>query len=282
MRIEWNIFGSTLVALLATFVTLQPFSSNAQETIRIGGTGSALGTMKLIAKSFEKSHPSLKVMFVPSIGSSGAARAVAKSSLDIGLMGRPLKKEEASLGLTATAYAKTPFVPVVHDKMRLAGIINSDIESIYRGTLRTWPDGQRIRLVLRPAADFDTELVKSITPGMKSLVEAALLREGMLKAKTDQDNLNIIEKTRGAFGFSTLAQLVSENRRVRVLSLNGIRPSLESLAGGSYPLSKTFSLVTGQHPSRSVKTFCAFILSADGRAILKNTGNIPLPAEAGK
>ncbi len=282
MHIAGKTYGSALILLLTAFLTLSPLASNAQETIRIGGTGSALGAMKSIAKAFEKSNPSIKVIFTPSIGSSGAVSAVAKGSLDIGLMGRPLINDELTLGLVPIMYAKSPFVPVIHNKMRINNITSKDVESIYKGTLTTWKNGERVRLVLRPASDADTGLIRQITPEMNSLVDAAQQRKGMLLAKTDQDNLNIIEKTPGAFGFTTLTQVVVEKRKIRILSLNGVHPNLKTLASGSYPFLKTFSIITVRQPSRPVKIFCDFVRSAVGRTILEKTGNIPLSAEAVK
>ncbi len=282
MHIARKTYGSVLILLLTVFLTLSPLTSSAQETIRIGGTGSALGAMKLIAKTFEKSNSSTKIIFMPSIGSSGAVRAVAKGSLDIGLMARPLINDELTLGLVPIVYAKSPFVPVIHNKMRINNVTSRDVESIYKGTLKTWKNGEHVRLVLRPASDVDTGLIREMTPEMNSLVDAALQREGMLLAKTDQDNVSIIEKTPGAFGFSTLTQIIAEKRKIRVLSLNGVRPNLETLASGSYPFSKTFSLITVKQPSRPVKIFCDFVRSAVGRTILEETGNIPLSAEAAK
>src|SRR4030042_4023517 len=86
----------------------------AEGVLKIGGTGTSLGSMQLLAKAFEKSHPGIKVVVIlPSIGSSGGIKAVSKGSIDIGLSARPLKDEERNLGVLTTEYARTPFILVI-------------------------------------------------------------------------------------------------------------------------------------------------------------------------
>ena len=46
------------------------------ETVKIGGTGFALGVMKMLAESFEKQYPGVKIQVFPSLGSSGGIKAV--------------------------------------------------------------------------------------------------------------------------------------------------------------------------------------------------------------
>jgi phosphate transport system substrate-binding protein len=282
-RIARQKFGVALLSIVIAVVILLPFPSAAEEVVlRIGGTGTSLGTMKVLADAFQKSHPTIKVVVMPSIGSGGAIRAVPKGSLAVGLISRALTVEEKQTGLSATEYAKTPFVPVVQSDITITDVATADLEKMYRGETQTWPNGERIRLVVRPQADADTTLLRTISPGMDKAVDIAWSRDGMLRATTDQDNTDMLEKTPGAFGFSTLTQMVTEKSRLKMLSLNGIQPSLSALAQGSYPLAKTLSILTVKDPSPPVRMFRDFVLSSEGRAILEKTGNIPVTARTGR
>jgi phosphate transport system substrate-binding protein len=274
--------GSILASLFAAFFAVLPIVSHAQEVLWIGGTGSALGSMKILAKAFERSHPAIKVMVMPSIGSGGAIRAVSKGSLNVGVVSRSLTDEEKHMDLTVIEYAKTPFVPVAENRIKVRDLRFEEIEKIYRGEMQTWPNGERIRLVVRPAADADTALIRKISPEMSKAVDIALSREGMLQATTDQDNADLLEKTPGAFGFTTLTQILTEKSRLKILSLNGVQPGLSALAQGSYPLAKTLSLLTIKDPLPSVRKFRDFVLSPEGRALLEKTGNIPVAGSVDK
>jgi phosphate transport system substrate-binding protein len=245
----------------------------AAETMKIGGTGNALGSMKLLASVFEKSHSDIKVMVLPSLGSSGGISAVSKGAVDIGLSSRAFTDQELSLGLQKIEYAKTPLVPVTSAGMNVPGLSSGEIIKILRGEMQVWPDGNRIRPVLRPAAESDTITVKNISPEMSKAMDIALERLGMLIALTDQDAADMIEKIPGSFGFSTLAQIISEKRRVKVLAYNGVLPGIHSLSDGSYPCFKVLYLVIQKEPSVPVRQFIDFVLSDEGRKILEESGN---------
>jgi len=152
---------------------------------------------------------------------------------------------------------------------------------VYRGETQTWPDGQRLRVVLRPASDSDTLLIKTLSAEMDQAVDAALSRPGMLSALTDQDSLDAAEHTPGALALSTLTHILTEKRSVKILALNGVKPSLQTLADRTYPLYKTFFAVTRREPSEQIRRFISFIQSPKGRKILEASGNLPNASSKG-
>lgn len=139
-------------------------------TIRIGGTGGALGTMQQLAKAFKKTHPEVNIVLFPSLGSSGGIRAVQEGALDIAISSRPLDDAEHNRGLVAIEYAKTPFVFVISSKSSITGLTTRQAVEIYEGGMQSWPDGSPIRLVMRPERDSDTALLKSMSDAMKNAV----------------------------------------------------------------------------------------------------------------
>lgn len=259
--------------LICSSIIFSPQVS-AAETLKIGGTGTALGSMKLLAAAFEKAHPDITVTVLPSLGSTGGISAVAKGALDIGVISRTFKDEELSLGLQKIEYARTPLVPVTSAGMSISGLSSGEVEKIFRGEMQEWPDGARIRLVLRPASESDTLSIKNISPEMNEAVDAALKRQGMLIALTDQDSADMIEKIPGSFGFSTLTQIISEKRRMKVLAYNGVLPGIRSLSDGSYHFFKALHLVVRKGPPALVRKFIDFVRSDEGRKILEESGNV--------
>ncbi|MBI5055848.1 MAG: substrate-binding domain-containing protein [Nitrospirae bacterium] len=267
-----------IVVLSALSITLSlfsaPYAYSAENELKIGGVGSALGTMKVLGLAFEKAHPGIRVKIFPSLGSTGGIKAAAEGSIDIGLSGRGLQGTEVSLELSITEYSKTPLVLVANKSVRASGLTTREIVEIYKGEKLAWPDGQRIRLILRPSHDSDTLVIRKITPEMGRAVEAALSREGMLAAATDQENADIIEKTPGAVGFSTLSQIVSEERRLQILTYNGMSPGVNNFASGHYPIFKSLFIVTKHQRSDKVNKFLDFIKSPEGRKILEEYGSL--------
>lgn len=240
--------------------------------IKIGGTGGAIGTIKELAAAFQKKHPEVSVVVVPHLGTRGGIKAVMEGAIDIGLAGRSLNPAEIAMGLNGTEYASSPFVFVTSNAAGM-NLTLDKIARIYTGEIRQWPDGTQIRLILRPEGDIDTIILKGISPEIEEAVKKARTREGLTVAMTDQDSADIVEKLSGSFGTTTLTQIISEKRHFTVLPLNGIIPGLKTIANGTYPFYKNFTMITGPKPSPVARSFIEFVKSKEGRSILMKTGN---------
>ena len=258
------------VAFLALLLVSGPRSAVA-EMVRISGTGGAIGTMRILGEAFRKTAPGVRVDILPVMGSSGSVKAVLAGRLDIGLSARTLRSEERALGVVETKYARTPFVFCVNNSLKMTGLTMEGVAGIYGGR-RDWENGRRIRLVLRPPEDSDIPVLKGMSPAMREAVEVALRRKGMIMAMTDHDAADAIESVPGAFGGTTLSLLLSEKRALRMISLDGITPSLRAMNDRSYPYAKTFYMVTKNNPPASVRRFIDFVFSPAGAAILATNG----------
>ncbi len=242
-------------------------------SIRIGGTGSALGGIKAVAQAFEKRNPGIRVKVLPSLGSGGGIKALFSGAVDIALSARKLSEAEQSQGAIAIEYARTPFAFVTSERTGNVALSLDQVAAVYRGDKQRWPDGTPIRLVLRPETDVDTVFLRTLSPVMEKAVHHALRQEGMLTASTDQDNADLLGSIRGAFGACTIAQIESENRQLRPVMLDGVAPTLTNLASGAYPYSKTFFAIVW-HASPASRHFLQYLQSAEGSAILKRTGHL--------
>ncbi len=275
LRLSRLCLGLPLAQVLAAVAlanALAPASARAQE-IKIGGTGGALATIQMLADAYRKTHPETKFTVLPSLGSGGGIKAVLAGAIQIAVSARPLETSEASRGASAFEYGRTPFVFAVPSKTKIDAITVKDLVEIYSGARDRWPDGARIRLVLRPLGDTDSEILKSISPEVRRAKTLAEKRPGMLFAVTDQEAADSIERTPGAFGTSTLAQIVTEQRTLKVLRFNGVQPSAKTVADGSYPYYKRLLIVTGPKTPASARQFIAFVRSAAGREVLVRTGH---------
>lgn len=260
----------TLLAACGTF----PATALAEAVVKIGGTGSAMGAMKQLAVEYEKSYPGTKIQVLPSLGSSGGIKAVLGNGIDLAVASRPLTESEQQQGAVAMEYAKSPFVFVTNPKVKKNDISGRELEAFYNNATSNWPDGSRIRLILRPENDSDSRLLSSISPAMEQAVKAALSRPGMIMAITDQESSEAIARTPGALGGATLTEIISEKLPLNVLSFNGVQPSTKTISNGTYPLVKSLYLVTAPNPSAEARKFIVFVRSLTGRKILTKTGNL--------
>ncbi len=263
--------------VLCIIIVLTPIASalpalDTPVTIRIGGTGCALGGMKVVAQAFEKKNPGIKIMVLPSLGSGGGIKALFSGAVDIALSARPLTGAERSQGASAIEYARTPMA-FVTSRTENVSLSLEHVAAIYRGDKKQWPDGTPIRMILRPETDTDMLLLRAVSPAMDKAVHHALQQEGILMASTDQDNADLLGSIRGAFGACTIAQIESEKRQLKPLTLDGMTPSVTNLASGTYPYFKTFFVVLW-HPNSTTRRFIEYLRSAEASAILGRNGHL--------
>jgi phosphate transport system substrate-binding protein len=262
---------------LSLLLPAPPAAAQGEPPIRITGTGSAIGLLERVGRAFEQAHPGRRVLLLPSLGSAGAIRAVAAGALDMGLSGRALAPDERQAPVRLFPFARTPFLFATAAGVSARGLSAAEAVRIYRGLQTTWPEGERIRLVLRPRSDADTAYLRSLSPEMAAAVDAAQERPGMLLAVTNQECDQLVARTPGGLGPTTLAQLLTEPRGLRPLAWEGVEPTLANLVSGRYPLAKQLYVVLPRKASPAVRELLAFLASEAGRRLLEESGCQPLP-----
>lgn len=271
----------TVVAALFAAILALEAGSPAAQPLRIAGSGANVGAIELLVAEFAKSHPGARFAPIQAVGTGSSIRAATAGALDFALTSRPLSDAERALGLTQIEYARTPFVIVVSSKMALDAISSAQLAEVYAGKLTRWPEGVRVRPVLRPADDGDIAILKAISPAVARSLDEALKRPGMMVAATDRDAAEMAEKTPGAIAASTLGLILTEGRAVKPLRLDGIEPSREALASGRYALQKRLFVVHAREPlPETAKRFIEFLGSAQAKALLARTGHLVPPFAA--
>jgi phosphate transport system substrate-binding protein len=253
----------------------------AAETLKVGGTGAALGTMRPLGEEFRKTHPHLEVEVLPSLGSTGGIRAVLAGAIAVAVSSRPLKLDELAAGARQKQIGVTPFVFAVAAGSKVAALSSTELVEIYAGAKTRWPDGSPLRLVLRPQSGAESELLYGMSPEMKAAHLLAETRPGLLTTATDQENADALEKIPGAMGVMTFAQLVSEKRSLHALQIDGVAPSPEALRQGRYRVSVPLYLVTSARSSSLARAFVDFARSGAGAAVLGRNGYL-LPDAQGE
>jgi phosphate transport system substrate-binding protein len=269
------------LVVLCAIVPGGPAHVLAGETVRINGSGTGLEMMKPLIEAYVKSVPGVTFVMDKPLGSSGAIKALIAGALDIAVSSKLLKPEEAAQGANLRPFGKTPLAIVTGSNVPVKNISTEELEAIYSGRNRKWPDSnESIRVILRPLEDIDTKILRGLSPGMNEAITQAQSRRGMITAVTDVDSNQAVADTIGSIGTSGLAGIMVEKTSLNILSLNNVMPTLESLADGRYPLAKEIHFVTMSDLAESVQSFLDFIYSDKGRFIVENIG--VLTAAGGK
>lgn len=75
-----------------------------------------------------------------------------------------------------------------------------------------------------------------------------------------------------AIGYISLGSL---NDTVKALEINGVAATVENIKSGAYGISRPFNIATLGETSAAAQDFIAFIMSADGQAVIEKSGYIP-------
>jgi phosphate transport system substrate-binding protein len=266
-RTLWTIVVCTLCTLHVGVMNV-----SAAEPIRINGSGSGLFMMTPLIKAYTKAHPDVRITMEKPLGSSGAIKALLGGALDIAVSSKVLKPEELSMGAVSREYGRTPLAFVTGKKGGKTDITTKELEDIYSGRLKTWPDGVPIRLILRPDSDIDTKILEGLSPEMGKAVKIAHSQKGMAVAITDPESDDAVAKTQGSLGAAALPAILADKAPLSVLALNGVKPTVATLANGTYPLAKDIRFVTTKNTPPEAVKFLEFIYSPQGRAIAGNAG----------
>jgi len=243
------------------------------EPLRIGGTGGAIGLMTRIAKPFaERSGIVLEV--VPSLGSGGGIGAAAEGAIDVAVAGRALSDAEKAQGLTEAALIRTPFVFATSSHGPTA-MTAAEIVGVFANPVATWPDGTRIKVILRPRAEDDNAVMARYFPGIGDGLAAARARGELPVATTDMDNAALAEGLEGSFIGATYTQWLTERRDLRLVAIDGVAPALDALESGRYRYEKMLRIVVRAPPTAAVQAFLRFLHSDAGVQALRDGGCLP-------
>jgi len=266
-----NRIANGICLLFLSLFIAQP--GQAADLIRINGSGSGLDMMKPLIAAYTKTHPEVDFGLDKPLGSSGAIKALKAGMLDLAMTSRPLKPEETAAGIILLKYGQTPLAIVTNKDVGKKDINSQELVNFYAGKTANWPDGKPVRLILRPKEDADTKVIRKFSPEMDVAMTSAQAKPGMIVAITDPEAAESIAKTSGALGAAGLTGVIVGQLPLKVMSVNGVEPTPETLANGTYPFAKQLDIVTmGSTLPEPAKKFLTFVYSLEGRGIAHSAG----------
>ncbi len=189
--------------------------------------------------------------------------------------------EEFGVELEITPIGREAFVFFVEEDNPVDGVTSEQIRAVYHGDITNWKElggkDQEILAFQRPR-NSGSQTMMEYFMGDVSLKEPQTY-------ETVDAMVGVIEQVaqyaneRGAVGYSFryFLEELNQEKGVRMLSVDGVYPSLENIENGSYPLTVSVCLITRKdNPNPYVKEMTEFILSEDGQKIVRETGYAPL------
>jgi phosphate transport system substrate-binding protein len=166
---------------------------------------------------------------------------------------------------------------IVHPSSPLSSISLAEVRGIYGGRITDWgqlkaPAGPIGLIVSRPQKGLS-----GVESSTRDLVlagkEPAVTPETTALASTGIVE-QLVEQKPGAFattGFSS-----ARKRKVKMLALDGVPPTKQSIAAGKYPFARPLYLVVPRDAKPEVRAFIGFVLSKQGQELISSYGIVSL------
>ena len=173
------------------------------------------------------------------------------------------------------------FVFFTNKKNPVKNLTETEIRKIYAGEITNWKEVGGKNVKIEPfqrngGSGSQTALVEFMgdTPLMDApseLVNTFMM--GIIQQVADYKN------HRGAMGFSfhQYAKEIVANKNIRLLAVDGVEPSQETIANGSYPIKMPFYMVVRKGArTEEMDRLIAWVLSEEGQSLVAASGYAPI------
>lgn len=265
------------IGLLAASIALACTPPTAaQERIAIDGSTGTAPLVAALGKAFAAKGGAV-VEIGKGLGTKARFEALAAEKIDIAMASHGLKVDEVErIGMTVHRIAMTPVVFAVHASAAIAGLADAQLCAIYEGKMRSWRElgGPDLAIVplTRPDSEVDAEVVRDGIPCLKSLK----MPESVKVLQRAGDMAKALAETPGGIGMTSTTVVGQSQGKLKALALNGVEPGEAEIASGRYKLTRDAFLVTRATPAPKVKAFIEFAKSADGAAVIRASGALPV------
>ena len=250
-------------------------SGDATEESSVGGTVSTDGSTSMekvigsLGEAYTAENPDVNFTYNPT-GSGSGITAVSEGRCDIGLSSRALTDEEKASGLTETVLAYDGIAVIVNPENGVEDLTLEDIAAIYTGEITNWKDlgGNDGEIVL-----IGREAGSGTRDGFESITDTEDKCQYRQELTSTGDVITTVSQNPNAIGYASLA---SVNDTVKIVKVNGVTPTEDTVKDGSYVVQRPFVLVTktDEALSETAQGFFDYITSADAAEIIAAAGAV--------
>lgn len=249
--------------------TQETVQGKTQETNLSVSTDGSTSMEKVIGSLGEVFQEETGISFTYNpTGSGSGIKAVSEGRCDIGLSSRDLKAEEAESGLTATVLAYDGIAVIVNPENPVTDLTSETLAKIYTGEITNWSEvgGNDAEIVL-----IGREAGSGTRDGFESITGTEDVCKYRQELTSTGDVITTVSQNSGAIGYASLA---SVKDTVKVLSIDGVVPSEETIKDGSYVVQRPFVLVTktDETLSEGAQKFFDYITSDAAAEIISGAG----------
>ena len=191
--------------------------------------------------------------------------------------------KDKGVELDVIPVTSSAFVFIVNTANKVNNLSLEEIVKIYKGDITNWSevggDDEEIIPYQRPNGSGSQTAMISLVMKDSNLMTAPKMKiegemGGLVDAIAEYDN------SKAAIGYSYFYYINTMYKRdtIKMLGINGVKPTIETIKNGSYPIYTNGYIVTlkGISDESPAKQWVNHVLSARGSKIIEDAGYVPL------
>jgi phosphate transport system substrate-binding protein len=269
---------SIITKSLIAIAVLASTSVFAQEKLHIEGSTTVGPIADGFAEVFKDMYPDV-VITVNKSGSGTGASALIDSRCDIATMSRFMKDSEFKDAVAknvfpvAHAIAMDGVCVVLHPSNPINALTTEQVRNVYTGKYTNWKQ--------LGGADMPIVVIsRDTSSGTYETFESFIMKEEKMASNVELVSTNPqmfarVESTRSAIGYVGFGFVKTG---VKAVTLDGIKPSVQTILNGQYPVSRPLFMFTNGYPKIGSMTykFVTFYLTEEGQEVIEDKGFVAM------
>lgn len=246
-----------------------PAAEELSGTVNVNGSTSMGDVIAALTEGFNEINPDVQINYTGS-GSGAGIEGVLAGTCDLGLSSRALSENEKSQGAVENVIAKDGVAIVINPENTVTDLTTEQIAAIYTGEITNWsevggPDAE-IAVLGRDSASGTRSAFEEILGIVDSCVY-------LNEYSSTGDVIGNVASNPNAIGYASLSAV---DDSVVAVAVNGVTPTEETVADGSFAIQRPFVIVTveGTELSPAAQAFLDYAMSAEVADIIAAAGAV--------
>lgn len=261
--------------LLLSLLLVSPNGSDAADILTASGCSvSNVGYLTDLAKEYER-RTGVKVL-VRGGGSAVGIEDLRSAKVDFAASCRQRSAGDPE-DITFIQVAWDALVFIVHPSNPLTSLSLDSVRSIYAGGTTNW---QQVKGANSPIKVFISRARQGLS-GVEASTNALVLK-GREPVETPNTLFlastaiveQMVETTPD--GFATTGYTSARKRKVKMLKVDGVAPTVGNIIQQRYPLKRPLYILLPKDPKPAARKFVDFVLSKDGQRYLRSLNVVSL------
>ena len=259
----------TVIGLFAAMLAGCGTSSEGG-TVATDGSTSMEKVIGYLSEAYMEENSDVKVTYNPT-GSGSGIQAVLEGRCDIGLSSRDLKDEEKAY-LVGTVVAIDGIAVIVNPENPVADLTIEQIAGLYKGEVTNWSE---VGGADAPVVLIGREAASGTRDGFESITDTEDVCKYSQELTSTGDVVQTVASNPNAIGYASVA---SVKDTVKMIDVEGVTPTTETIQNGTYKVQRNFVFVTKKNAelSETAKAFFDFATSEVADDLIVKAGAVPV------